>query len=129
MWKCVGRLFALVLSLPVWLVACGGGERTPVAPSPAPQPQPAPAPAQTYRLSGIVRDYSGQPLTGVRVSVSSADVAPTSTDASGRYAFPAVGGALDVGAEAEGFYSDTRKLFVNSDHTQDLGPTASHGLR
>ncbi len=56
-------------------------------------------PAPSHSLSGVVTDSANQPLAGVAVTILSTPLAPTTTDASGRYLFAAVpDGEYDVQA-------------------------------
>jgi hypothetical protein len=119
----IGRLVAVLpLVLSIGFVACGGQ---------APPSSTAPSlilrlpfdSSLPVRLSGVVRDYSGQAVSGAKVSLNTSDVRPAFTDAAGHYAFPrfpAPGKVLEVRAEAEGFYDDARSLFVGPDSIQDL---------
>lgn len=116
------RLACLILMV-VILSACSGGADTPVTSS---EPQPTPAPGgDRGQIIGVVRDASGAPLAGARVTLlkgpgSVIEVAGL-TNEKGEYAWAGLAaGEWTLSANADGFKQAQATATVTGGKTSRL---------
>ena len=103
-------------------------------PTPTPAPTPTPSPTQTWTISGVVKDNSGNAMSGVTMILQNdfADTQIVFTDQNGNYAFTYPGGnGLFVTPSKPGFVFSPLSIgfvssgFVTGDKTASFTGTPS----